>query len=144
MASGPVFQTAVRLELPVWVRRSIVKDDSLVETFHSSCVKVRKEEWVVGRGGGKGLSQPFQNLRVSRLSFSLALTIYTFHPLLFFSNARPPVSIIKEADVSENKDVSCVQEEEADQQAAADCLSSLSAASRKCLWSAEPLFLIHW
>lgn len=55
MAGGPVFQTTVRLELPVQVRRSIVKDDSLVEVV-SQLLCVGK------KGGGckreDGLSQP--------------------------------------------------------------------------------------
>lgn len=67
--------------------------------------------------------------RVSRLSFILALTIYAFH-LLLFSSITPQVSITKEAAISENRDVSYVQEKEAGQQAAR--LSIISAASS--LW----------
>lgn len=50
MASGPIFQTTVRLELPVWVRRPNVKDDSLVETVSQlMCEGEKKERW--NRGG---------------------------------------------------------------------------------------------
>lgn len=41
---GPVFQATVRLELPVQVRRSIVKDDSCVEIVSRRRVKVRGKE----------------------------------------------------------------------------------------------------
>lgn len=57
MASGPVFQTMVRLELPVWVSRSVVKDDSLVEIV-SQLLCEGKKEGVGGGGGEDGLSQP--------------------------------------------------------------------------------------
>lgn len=58
MASGPVFQTTVRLELPVRVRRSIVKDDSLVEIVSQLLCEGEKEGGDGGEGR-EGLSQPF-------------------------------------------------------------------------------------
>lgn len=107
--------------MPVQVRRSIVKDDSCVEIVSWRRVKVRKKE------RGKGLSQPrskqkhseflgkylgvayqtwhYYGDRVARLSFILALTIYSFHLLLFFA-LTPQVPIAKEAAISENRDVS--------------------------------------
>lgn len=55
MASGPVFQTMLRLELPVWVRRSIVKDDSLVEIVSQQPCEGKKEGLRgLAVGGGEG------------------------------------------------------------------------------------------
>lgn len=61
MASGPVFQTTLRLELPVWIRRSIVKDDGLVEIVSQQPCEGKKEG--IG-GGGAGLLQPSSHLKV--------------------------------------------------------------------------------
>lgn len=128
---------------------------ALLRSFHSCCVKVREGGgWKRGRRFFTAflaigeIRRHLKNVwsavayqewhyygdRVSRLSFILALTIYAFH-LLLFSNITPQVSITKEPAISENRDVSYVLEKEAGQQAAG-CLSSLPAASGKCLWSA--------
>lgn len=104
MASGPVFQTMVRLELPVWVSRSVVKDDSLVEIVSQLLCEGKKE----GVGGGEE-KMVFHSLlsTLEYQGFILALTIYTFHSSLF-SNITPQVSITEEAPISENRDVSHV------------------------------------
>lgn len=59
MAGGPVFQTTARLELPVLVRRSIVKGDSYVEIV-SQLLCEGKEE-----GGKKGFCSHLSNQRDS-------------------------------------------------------------------------------
>ena len=151
MASGRVFQTTVRLQLPVWVRRPIVKDDSLVEIVSQLRCEGKKEE---GGWNKRGKKKVFHSLlcnwrfadvattcgdyygdRVSRLSFILALTIYAFH-LLLFSNITPQVSITKEAAKAENRDVTYALWRRRQTSRAAGCLSSPPAASGKCLWSA--------
>ncbi len=40
---GPYFKQGLRLELPVWVRRSIVKDDSLVEIVPQQLCEGKQE-----------------------------------------------------------------------------------------------------
>ncbi|XP_037607489.1 glypican-5a isoform X2 [Sebastes umbrosus] len=72
-------------------------------------------------------------LCVSELASSDGLSCWNGTDIV--KSITPQVSITKEAAISENRDVSYVQEKEAGQQAAG-CLSSLlPAASGKCLWS---------
>lgn len=101
MAGGPVFHTALRFGLPVQVRRSIVKDDSLVDIVSQLLCEGKKEGWEKGK---KGLHSDLSYQRDSkeskecvvvliknaitmeteaRLSFILGLTIYSFHLCYF-------------------------------------------------------------
>lgn len=139
------------------VRLSIVKGDSYVEIVSQLLCEGKKEGGEKGfvailptrkihsllknvSSGGAHQKWNYYGDRVSRLSFVLALTIYSFH-LLLFSNITPQVSITKAAAISKNRDVSYVLERKAGQQATC-CLSSPPAASGRCLWFVKSLTLL--
>lgn len=68
MASGPVFQTTVRLQLPVRVRRPIVKDDSLVEIVSQLLCEGKKEDGGWKKEGKKVFHSLLSNWRDSQTS----------------------------------------------------------------------------